>query len=278
MSQDNEQDPGIAHQGPSFEPPTGAGQDQSTGPGGYSSGVGGYEPRPDGHQARRSAEEDFIGDLDRPPVGEQFPPGSDGAEQGGRGTQPAQFGSPQGHPAQGSGHQPSQGVFGAQYGGHPAQQGGYGQQYGGYGTQGYPPVASIHGGGSQGQPGGYGQQYGGYETQAYQPVAPIYGGYGNHGPRKSKATAALLAFLVGGLGAHDFYLGKRNLGLIHVGLGVGGFVIIMISAILAGTSGNEDSLLFLGVLPGYLMLLANGLWAFIEFIMILAKPEEELGR
>ena len=36
--------------------------------------------------------------------------------------------------------------------------------------------------------------------------------------RKSKTTAALLALLLGGIGAHKFYLGYTSTGLIHLGL------------------------------------------------------------
>ena len=36
--------------------------------------------------------------------------------------------------------------------------------------------------------------------------------------RKSKTTAALLAFLLGGFGAHKFYLGYTGAGLVHLGL------------------------------------------------------------
>jgi TM2 domain-containing membrane protein YozV len=33
---------------------------------------------------------------------------------------------------------------------------------------------------------------------------------------KSRATAALLAFFLGGLGAHKFYLGKAGMGLLYL--------------------------------------------------------------
>lgn len=231
VSQDNEQDPGAAQQGPSFEPSSGFGRGPSASPSGYSTGSGGYEPRPDGYQAKRS--NDAGGE--HAPNGQQSQHGPYSSPQGGYGTQQGDF-------------QP--------------QQGGYGAQDGGY----------------QPQQGGYGAPYGGYQPQAYQPVAPIYGGYGNYGPRKSKTTAALLAFFLGGLGAHDFYLNKKNLGLVHLGLLLGGFALIIFFGIAAGVSGEEDSPLFIGIIPGYLMLLANNLWAFVEFIMILVKREEDLGR
>lgn len=253
VSQDNEQDPGRAQQRPSFEPSSDSGHDPSAGSSGYSFGSSGYEPRQDGYRAKRSAD------------------GVDGSDFNGLQSQQDPSGSQQdGYGSQPGGRGPQQSDFEAQQGGYGAQQNEYqAQQSGGYGTQasGYQP-----------QQGGYGTPYGGYQPQGYQPVAPIYGGYGNYGPRKSKSTAALLAFFLGGLGVHDFYLGKKNLGLVHLGLLLGGFILIIVFAIAAGVSGDENSPLFAGIVPGYLLLLANNLWAFVEFIMILAKPEEDLGR
>jgi TM2 domain-containing membrane protein YozV len=36
------------------------------------------------------------------------------------------------------------------------------------------------------------------------------------GDAKSKTTAALLALLIGGLGAHHFYLGNAVLGIVYI--------------------------------------------------------------
>jgi TM2 domain-containing membrane protein YozV/ribosomal protein L40E len=36
------------------------------------------------------------------------------------------------------------------------------------------------------------------------------------GPVKSRTTAAILAFLLGGFGAHKFYLGKVGLGFVYL--------------------------------------------------------------
>ena len=63
---------------------------------------------------------------------------------------------------------------------------------------------------------------------------------GVHVPPKSKTTAALLAFFLGPLGIHNFYLGYTTRGVIQLIL----------------------SLTFFG-------LFVSGLWAFIEFILIL---------
>lgn len=62
---------------------------------------------------------------------------------------------------------------------------------------------------------------------------------------KSKGTAALLAFFLGVLGIHRFYLGYNGIGIVQLLLLVGGFLTCGITSI------------------------AAGLWAFIDFILIL---------
>ena len=71
-----------------------------------------------------------------------------------------------------------------------------------------------------GQP-GYGQQpYPGQGAYAQQPFVEQYGPHVTHTPdgRKlvSKAAYVLLAFLVGGLGIHNFYAGKIGLGILYI--------------------------------------------------------------
>ena len=67
--------------------------------------------------------------------------------------------------------------------------------------------------------------------------------------RKSKTTAALLAFLLGGIGAHKFYLGYTGAGLIHLGL----------------------SLTVIGAL-------INVPVCVVEFLIYLSKSDEEFHR
>ena len=78
----------------------------------------------------------------------------------------------------------------------------------------------------------------------YQPV-PM--GYAT--PPKSKVTAALLAFFLGGFGIHNFYLGYTAKGVIQLVL----------------------TLTFYGIL-------ISGIWAFVEFIMILTGLMPRAGR
>jgi len=62
---------------------------------------------------------------------------------------------------------------------------------------------------------------------------------------KSKSTAALLAFFLGSLGIHRFYLGHNGIGITQLLLLLGGFLTCGITSIVAGV------------------------WAFIDFILIL---------
>lgn len=68
---------------------------------------------------------------------------------------------------------------------------------------------------------------------------------------KSKIVAALLAFFLGGLGIHKFYLGCNNAGIIMLVVFLGGFILLGIPSLIIGVI------------------------AFIEFIMYLIKSDEE---
>ncbi|AGP31315.1 TM2 domain-containing protein [Corynebacterium terpenotabidum] len=101
---------------------------------------------------------------------------------------------------------------------------------------------------------GYPQQ--GYYQQGYpQPnalvphAAPGYPAVG-YAP-KSKIAAALLAFFLGSLGVHNFYLGYNGKAWTQLGLTIFGYVTAIF-------------------LIGFLFILGVGIWAFVEFIMILA--------
>lgn len=80
---------------------------------------------------------------------------------------------------------------------------------------------------------------------------PLYGGYPRpdmaayYGPPKSKVTAALLAFFLGGLGIHRFYLG-------HNSTGIGILALFLLGFVSCGATW-----------------LASGIWALVDFILIL---------
>lgn len=128
----------------------------------------------------------------------------------------------------------------------------------------------------------YGQDPYAVQPSPYQQPYGSYGGYGMYAhaaATKSKPTAAVLAFFLGGFGAHNFYLGKKWLGLTHLVLGLGGFLIMVTAGnVLDTASSSEEILPSFMLLLGFMMWLVNGLWAFIDFVIILVKPEHELGR
>ncbi|MEJ6550111.1 TM2 domain-containing protein [Corynebacterium sp. USCH3] len=94
------------------------------------------------------------------------------------------------------------------------------------------------------------QQYPQYQQNA--PMQPVgaYGAPVPAGTQKSKVVAAVLAFFLGTLGIHNFYLGYTSRAVCQLVLTIIGYV----TAIL---------------LIGFLFLFCVGVWAFVEFIMIL---------
>jgi TM2 domain-containing membrane protein YozV len=85
---------------------------------------------------------------------------------------------------------------------------------------------------------------------------------------KSRAATAVLAFFLGTLGVHRFYLGKISTGLTILILGIVGWVFVVLGIITAATTQSLGSLLTLMIL-GYVLISAIGLWAFIDFIIAL---------
>jgi len=80
------------------------------------------------------------------------------------------------------------------------------------------------------------------------------GGVGESASGKNKIVAALLAFFLGSLGIHKFYLGKNGAGLIMLLVSIFGAILLFI--------------------PTFII----GLIAFIEFIIYLVTPDDEFER
>lgn len=77
-------------------------------------------------------------------------------------------------------------------------------------------------------------------------------------PQKSKVAAALLAFLLGPIGIHNFYLGHTMRGIIQ----------LVLTMLALGSGGEAIGLLYI-----------SGLWAFVEFILILTGSlKDKAGR
>lgn len=81
----------------------------------------------------------------------------------------------------------------------------------------------------------------GAETQAAQVVCIKCGvalqnatATATTGGGKNRVTAALLAIFLGGIGAHEFYLGHSTSGLIRLAIGIVGLVILIPAASIIG--------------------------------------------
>lgn len=130
--------------------------------------------------------------------------------------------------------------------------------------------------------------YGPYGQPTQQPMPSVpyqQGPYALGAPPKSKTTAALLAFFLGGFGVHNFYMGQKGRGLGHIALAVIG-LLLMIIAVVAGVSSIDTTTgqisdeaaagTGIGVILGYIVLIANSIWALVEFIMILVSKDNNL--
>jgi len=93
---------------------------------------------------------------------------------------------------------------------------------------------------------------------------------------KSSVTAGLLGIFLGGFGVHDFYLGYKSQGIIHVCIAGGGLMLFILSGVVAFASVGASSgggVLVGGAMSliGMLALSANGIWGLVSGIMCLAK-------
>ena len=100
---------------------------------------------------------------------------------------------------------------------------------------------------------------------------------------KSKIVAALLAFFLGSLGIHKFYLGKTKAGVIHIALGVGGYVLLFIgmASAFAGAMAGSGGIGGLGLvlfIIGLLAVAVNGVICLIETVIYLTKSDEDFNR
>ena len=126
----------------------------------------------------------------------------------------------------------------------------------------------------------------GYNQPVYpaagQPYGPAYGQpYGPYVAPKSKTTAALLAFFLGGIGAHNFYRGQTGRGFGHIALVVVSIICIIAAMARVADAANLPVYASPPDLSGAYILIwlvnaANGLWVFIEFIAILVSNDGSL--
>lgn len=99
---------------------------------------------------------------------------------------------------------------------------------------------------------------------------------------KSSIAAGLLGIFLGQFGAHDWYLGNKKNGLIHVILFAGSFVAILLSSVVAAIA-TLSGIGFLTAVFGffaaiaYLVLMGNGIWGLVEGIILLVQGDAGLA-
>lgn len=99
---------------------------------------------------------------------------------------------------------------------------------------------------------------------------------------KSSIAAGLLGIFLGQFGAHDWYLGNKKNGLIHVILFAGSFVVILLSSVVAAIA-TLSGIGFLTAVFGffaaiaYLVMMGNGIWGLVEGIILLVQGDAGLA-
>lgn len=100
------------------------------------------------------------------------------------------------------------------------------------------------------------------------------------GGGKSKIVAALLAFFLGNLGIHSFYMGNKKKGFIQLGATLVGIILLVAGASKTVATLGATATVSPLFIVGAVLLLGVGIWAFVDFIRILTgglAPEEGFG-
>lgn len=99
---------------------------------------------------------------------------------------------------------------------------------------------------------------------------------------RSSVAAGLLGIFLGGFGAHNWYLGQKTKGLIHICLTGGGFVIMILGSILVGLGAGSRIALFVALggflaFIAYIAVLGSSIWGLVEGIMLLIQGDAGLA-
>ena len=107
---------------------------------------------------------------------------------------------------------------------------------------------------------------------------PPYGYPPQSKSAKTKVAAALLAFFLGSYGAHNFYLGHKKKAVaqllmtaIPTVLMIASFVVMLLGWSMMGAEWLVLFFVLFSILISfsYILMAAVGIWAFVEFILIL---------
>ena len=99
---------------------------------------------------------------------------------------------------------------------------------------------------------------------------------------KSSVAAGLLGIFLGAFGAHNWYLGQKTKGIIHICLTGGGFIVMMLGSILLGLGASAHMAVpallggFLAFIA-YIAMLGSGIWGLVEGIILLAQGDAALA-
>ncbi len=100
---------------------------------------------------------------------------------------------------------------------------------------------------------------------------------------KSATTAGLLGIFLGSVGAHNWYLGDKKKGIIHVCLFGSGIVVELLASVILPMALSWSSLITMaGVLAALggiagIAMSANGIWGLVEGIIILSQGDAGLA-
>ncbi|MBQ2659944.1 TM2 domain-containing protein [Candidatus Saccharibacteria bacterium] len=101
---------------------------------------------------------------------------------------------------------------------------------------------------------------------------------------KSATTAGLLGIFLGSVGAHNWYLGEKKKGIIHICLFASGIIVEILATIILPMALSLSSLLAMAGVLSILASLAglamagNGIWGLVEGITLLSQGDEGLAR
>lgn len=101
---------------------------------------------------------------------------------------------------------------------------------------------------------------------------------------KSATTAGLLGIFLGSVGAHDWYLGNKKKGIIHICLAASGLLVFIIASVILPAALSYRTYYHMIGLIGILSTIAglimagNSIWGFVEGIIILSQGDAGLAR
>ncbi len=112
---------------------------------------------------------------------------------------------------------------------------------------------------------------------------PNYSGQPAMQGYKSATVAGLLGIFLGGIGVHNFYLGEKKKGLIHVGLAAGAFIVDVLALAILPNALSWYALFQMAWLlsllnaVGNIALAASSIWGLVEGIQILTQGDAGLA-